>query len=509
MPPRMIRPALAATAALALGAVTVLGQGAQAAPGDQEAARSAVAAPISLSAPRTLTVQREGGVVYSDLGLRAIAHDAAFELRSTRASYGDPIRTVWESPTGEVALPPGTQTDFNSLPGLIDLTFTRVGSNTPAVTTSVGGCLSNYVTERVTPDAPATSPYPRNCYYNPYSLGSVQGIQTGWATSLMSSWVGLPLKKGRYTATVSIAEPYASSWNLAPQDSTRTIDLTVVKGEGPIPVDRRDRADARSDPSAPGSRPTAARDGAVPTTAPDLRSLPAWGIGLSPSGNRITFAATVWNAGTSPLVVDGFRRDGEDLMDAYQYFFDADGEQTGYQQVGRFEWDPRPTHQHWHFEDFATYTLLDSTQTEIERSKKEAFCLANTDAVDLTVQNAVWNVDNSDLSTACGDYSSLSVREVLASGWGDTYAQFRAGQAFGIKDLPNGTYYIRVAANPQGNLVESDTTNNVALRRIVLGGKPGKKRTLTVDKVGLIDEGCAYGGGGIVIDRTIAQRRGC
>ena len=30
-------------------------------------------------------------------------------------------------------------------------------------------------------------------------------------------------------------------------------------------------------------------------------------------------------------------------MDAYQYFFDADGNQTGYQKVGQMEWDARRT----------------------------------------------------------------------------------------------------------------------------------------------------------------------
>lgn len=501
MPSPLRRTSFAAVSALALTALAGAGQAATA--GEQD--RSTVAAPISLWAPSTLTLERMGGAVYTDLGLRAIAHDNAFEIRSSRASYDDPIRTVWDSPAGEVALPDGTQTDFNGLPGLVQVAFTKDGATKPASTTSVSGCFGGYITERVSPDAPATSPYPRQCYYNPYSLGSVQGIQAGWSTLMIPFGLAVRLKPGHYTATATIAEPYASSWNLAPQDATRTIDVTVTKGGGPYPIDRT--TSQATAPRPASSRPTADRAGDPPTTTPDLRSLPAWGIALSPNGKRLLFSATVWNAGTSPLVVDGFRRDGEDLMDAYQYFFDADGQQTGYQEVGQFEWDPRPTHLHWHFEDFASYTLLDASQTEIEKSKKEAFCLANTDAVDLTVPNARWNVDNSDLSTACGDYSSLSVREVLASGWGDTYAQFRAGQAFAIDDLPNGTYYIKVAANPGGNLIESDTTNNTALRKIVLSGKPGKKRKLSVEKVGIIDEGCV-GGGGVIIDRPFAPR-GC
>ena len=76
---------------------------------------------------------------------------------------------------------------------------------------------------------------------------------------------------------------------------------------------------------------------------------------------------------------------------------------------------------------------------------------------------------------------------MLAAGWGDTYAQFRAGQSFNLKNLPNGTYYIATIANPNHRLVESNTTDNVALRKIVIGGKAGA-RTVTVPQVGIIDE---------------------
>ena len=173
-------------------------------------------------------------------------------------------------------------------------------------------------------------------------------------------------------------------------------------------------------------------------------------------------------------------------MTAYQYFFDGDGEQVGYQQVGELHFHAA-NHNHWHFEDFATYRLLSADQEQVRRSGKQSFCLAATDMVDATVPNAEWQPDNTDLATACGDASALSIREVLQSGNGDTYHQFRAGQAISVKGLPNGTYYLSVLANPNGTLIESDTANNEALRRIRLGGKPGR-RTLRVSQVGIIDE---------------------
>lgn len=71
-------------------------------------------------------------------------------------------------------------------------------------------------------------------------------------------------------------------------------------------------------------------------------------------------------------------------------------------------------------------------------------------------------------------------------GWGDTYFQTVAGQSFDITKVPNGTYYIEVVANPLKVLHESDTGNDVSLRQVILGGKPGR-RTVRVPAVNGID----------------------
>lgn len=225
---------------------------------------------------------------------------------------------------------------------------------------------------------------------------------------------------------------------------------------------------------------------------PDLRSLPAWDIGISdgedgdvPGKDYMVFSANVWNAGPAPLVVDGFRSPGKELMDAYQYFYDAKGKQVGYTPTGTMEWDPRVGHEHWHFTDFASYRLLSADKSEIVRSGKEAFCLANTDAIDYTVKNANWHPNNTDLSTACGQQNSISVREVLDVGSGDTYTQYRPGQSFDVTDLKNGTYYIEVIANPEHRLRETNLKNNVALRKVILTGTTGARK-VTVPPIDLI-----------------------
>lgn len=483
MPRRTVLAGAAAVAAVALTSLSVLPADAEA-PAPAPAARAATSAPVLLWAPPKQTAYSYNGRVYVDLGLKLVAQDEPFELWSTRTSYAEGIRTVWRSAGGDVALPAGSMTDFNGLNNFVSLSFKKKGSK--AVTMTKDACLAG-TAERVRPDAAATSDYPRSCYYNPYSLGSVQGIQSGWAASLSTFERPLRLERGRYDVTARITPRYAIALGLSAAESTRTMRL-VVKRE-PTQDEPVGRAAAPTDPAPrPAAAPPTGPAAAPPAgPVPDLRSLPAWGIRMAPNGNYLQFSATVWNAGNSPLVVDGFRAEGEDEMEAYQYFFDADGEQTGYQEVGHMHWDAKPTHQHWHFKDFATYTLLRADKSEVVKSRKEAFCLANTDAVDLTVPEADWDVEGDDLSTACGDYSSLSIREVLASGWGDTYAQFRAGQSFDLRGLPNGTYWIAVVANPHDRLVEASTTNNVALRKIVLKGKPGARK-VKVPAVGIVKE---------------------
>jgi hypothetical protein len=181
-------------------------------------------------------------------------------------------------------------------------------------------------------------------------------------------------------------------------------------------------------------------------------------------------------------------------MDAYQYFY-KDGHPVARALVGNMEYDDRRGHKHWHFLQFARYSLLDSTQTEVVRSKKEAFCLAPTDAIDLTLPGAEWAPYLGGLGTQCGGPNAMWVREVLPLGWGDTYFQGLPGQSFEITDLPNGTYYIEVAANPLGLLHEQTADNNSELREVIISGPHGA-RTVTVPPWNGIDTEAPFQGGG-------------
>ncbi|WP_405734237.1 lysyl oxidase family protein [Streptomyces sp. NBC_00028] len=554
---RARRVALAAAAAL-----TVVVTGAGAAPGAGAAQAATPGKPKLklIAASNAVTLDRWEGEpgVYLDLGTYVTVDNAPLEFQVKRKSYKDPVvaqqilRDAKGKKIGSKALPAGLVKDFSGLPGFLEVSIKNAQGQ--EVSKPKGTFCPNNASGRLRPDAPATSHYPESCPTNPFTLGSVWGVEKGWAANSSTVDYDKPvdLPAGEYTAKVSVAKKYRDAFGI-PNDQ-RTIKVTVRQisdggggggaGRGmsaqhgghdmagmsgmaghsmahhygprgadePTPgalshaLEDRGLAHHLGDGAGhtdgsriapalkPNSkRPTGRAGVASNVPKPDLRSLPAWDIAITDGEDGdvagkdyLAFSANVWNAGPAPLVVDGFRKPGADLMDAYQYFYDAKGKQIGYAPTGTMEWDPRVGHEHWHFTDFASYRLLSADKQDIVKSGKEAFCLANTDAIDYTVKNANFKPYNTDLSTACGQQNSISVREVLDVGSGDTYTQYRPGQSFDVTDLPNGTYYIEVIANPEKRLQETNLKNNVALRKVVLGGTPGA-RTVQVPPVDLIN----------------------
>ncbi|WP_069771495.1 lysyl oxidase family protein [Streptomyces sp. LUP30] len=558
----LTRAAFAAGAALTV--VTVAG----AAPGADAAVASTPGKPQLklIAASKSVILDRYEGNsgVYLDLGTYVTVDNAPLELKVTRKSYKDPVVATQilrnGTKTTTRTLPAGTVKDFSGLTGFLEVSIKNAAG--VEVRKTQGAFCPNNASGRLRPDAPATSHYPESCSTNPFTLGSVWGVEKGWASNSSTVDYDAPvdLAPGEYTAKVSVAKKYRDLFGI-PNDQP-TIKVTVRQvtgGEGggvglrsstpsgdhtahggghdmagmegmegmtgmaaghhhgprgadaPTPSALSHALESRglahlgdgaghTDGSriapalkAAAARPTGRAGAPANVPKPDLRSLPAWDIavtdgedGDAPGKDYLAFSANVWNAGPAPLVVDGFRKPGAELMDSYQYFYDAKGKQVGYAPAGTMEWDPRTGHEHWHFTDFASYRLLAADQHEIVKSGKEAFCLANTDAIDYTVKNANWHPNNTDLSTACGEQNSISVREVLDVGSGDTYTQYRPGQSFDITGLPNGTYYIQVIANPANRLQETDTKNNVSLRKVVLGGTQGA-RTVKVPPVDLVD----------------------
>jgi hypothetical protein len=360
-------------------------------------------------------------------------------------------------------------------------------------------CPNDGQHQRVNDLGPQVPTYPLWCTAHPLMKGMVWGIDEGWAVGTLG-WEGvMPVKVpvGKYTLTVSIKEPYRQLFDIAAVDASRVIQLTVKKGdpeqEGFFP--RHEPPEGEPSSGVPEDTSPA------PATLPDLVALPAWSMGVYRRAGRefLGFAAMEWNAGPQPLVVEGFRQPDQDVMDAFQYFYE-NGEPVGRAPAGTMKFHAKKGHNHWHFKQFTEYTLLDETKTDAVKSNKRSWCLAPTDAVDLTVPGAEWQPGYVGLTTACGLASALWVRETLPVGWGDTYFQFVSGQAFDITGLPNGTYFVKVEANPLGALYETDLTNNVVLRKIKLRGEAGHRRVMVPPWNGIDTEDYGYGGFGFGAD---------
>jgi lysyl oxidase len=437
-------------------------------------------------AQNSITLSSFQGRVYLDPGVYAASLGSALQFDVQRASYTKPITLT------QVIHRPGGGTTTRSLPsslldgfnGLRDFLRLSVADTTGKVVASTRPlfCL-NANPERAVPDSARTNPYPPGCGGDPFPKSLVMGLARGWGADPASFSSSFPpptvrLAPGTYKVTAAIAPQYVRLLHITAADATASVKLTVVKGRGCCAAAAPKTASARARTLAPLPRvPSLVNPPAA--ALPDLVPLPSWGIGTRHdrrSGqDLLTFGATVWVGGNSPLDVEGFRSNGSPVMKAYQYFW-RNGHVVGRARAGTMGFDSKPGHDHWHFEQFARYQLLDSAKNLAVRSHKVGFCIAPTDPVNLLAPHAVWQPPSIGFGDfTCGLPTALWVQEMMPVGWGDTYFQSIAGQAFDITGVPNGTYYIEITANPQHVLYESNTHNDFSHRKVILGGTPGQR----------------------------------
>jgi Lysyl oxidase len=450
------------------------------------------------AAQRSVTVHSSQGFVDMDPGIWVASLGSALQFDVRRASYTKPvtITQVIHQPGGPAttrALPATVLDGWNGLKHFIRMTV-RNSAGKVVASPWLTFCPNTYDPERVSPDSPATTPYPQSCGFDPFPLSLVLGIAKGWATDPAEDYpfsslgpgpfMRLPL--GKYQVTDTVGANYVKLFHITAGAATQTVKVTVVKGRGAGPAAGHP---ARSGGRALPPLPRVPYLASPPQNAlPDLVPLPSWGISTSHTKagpDLLNFGATVWVGGNGPLDVEGFRTAGSPIMKAYQYFW-QNGKIIGRARAGTMGFDSKHGHNHWHFQQFARYSLLNSAHQLAVPSRKVGFCIAPTDPVDLLRPGATWQPSFLGFGGQCGSPTALWVQEELPLGWGDTYFQSVAGQSFNITNLPNGTYYIEIQANPEHVLYETDTSNDVSLRKVILGGRPGH-RTVQVPALDGID----------------------
>jgi hypothetical protein len=437
------------------------------------------------AAQNGMTVNSFRGRVGFDPGIWLAALGSPLEFDVQRAAYTKPVTLtqIIHPPYGGVIrrpLPPRLLDQWFGLKRFATLTM-RNSAGKVVLTRQATFCPNSYDPARVNPGSPPTSPYPMQCGYNPFTKAMVWGVQKGWAAE-PGSFVNGKFPLGVYHLTETISPEYARLFHIRARDATATVKVKVVKGHQCCPVPGCCAVGThRTHPTGPGQNPPGVRtlSNPPPSARPDLVALPAWGIKVphprKPTGtDLLTFGATVWIGGNSQLDVEGFRSHGSPIMKAYQYFW-QNGHVIGRARAGTMGFETGKGENHWHFEQFAKYVLLNSHKSQVVISHKVGFCIAPVDPIDLMIPQAVWNPGFTGFFGQCGSQSALWVTEKLPIGWGDTYEQSLAEQAFDITHVPNGTYYIKVIANPEKVLYETTTSNDISYRKVILGGTPGHR----------------------------------
>jgi hypothetical protein len=362
-----------------------------------------------------------------------------------------------------------------------------------------------------------------------YVLGRLIGLDRGWAMPAASSIDKLRrVAAGQYRLRMTI-DPLEAIADADRTNNVATIPVTVrtrvtsaeddelPPGMPPITSARAHDGHAAPEPEwyqtrlrvleaavearrarrEAGPAPRAGEPAPAPPTGvelPDLRSAPSYGISMQalPGGtgakprDLLRFGALTWNAGPGHLELESFRERGT-MLTAYQVFT-SDGERSTRQARGTMVWHAAPGHNHFHFSAFAGYTLTDLDGTLVRQGGKHSWCIVDTDQVDPTLPGVGATKRSYDSASDCGSMpGSLWARMSLSVGSGDFYSGGIAGQAFDVTSLPNGSYRIRVEANPTGVIAEADSSNNVSTRIVRLGGRPGN-RTVTARPIPTVDE---------------------
>jgi len=200
---------------------------------------------------------------------------------------------------------------------------------------------------------------------------------------------------------------------------------------------------------------------------PNLAPLPASEISVAKVNNRtlLRFAAVNTNVGLGPLELRAGGIDGTGQQ-VFQRIYRSDA--TFYDRLaGTMTYHPQ--HNHFHFNNFARYTLtrLGDVAGPAQTSEKTSFCVEDTTQIDLGLPGA----PRSGVYTTCNpDVQGLSV------GWGDRYGPSLDGQSIDITGDPEGDYHLTIETDPPsqsdssdgvpGQLAETDDSDNVSCIRL-------------------------------------------
>ncbi len=199
---------------------------------------------------------------------------------------------------------------------------------------------------------------------------------------------------------------------------------------------------------------------------PDIVSLPPSDVTLKVENGRtyLLFTTAYWNKGRGPLELvgdpktRGIKSDVERKV--FQRIYRLDGDYRE-RLSGTFLW--HQAHLHYHFQDFAKYTLTtaDTTGKPFKdfAQAKSTFCVRDSEPVDL----AHPGTEKTASYTICG-----KERQGISPGWADAYYYTYVDQRLDVTNAPVGQYLLTVLINPEDRFDEISKDNDKAEVLILL-----------------------------------------
>ncbi len=248
------------------------------------------------------------------------------------------------------------------------------------------------------------------------------------------------------------------------------------------PDDGSSHAQPLPDPESKPLQPSHSSASDPRLLLPDLITLPPYDLRIFnlPDGSReLRLSNTIWNSGQGPMELEGIHDRRLRQTHVVQHVHARVGTRLDY-PVGEFIF--HPTHEHWHFEGFSVYELWTLTPLgELDRlvssSDKISYCLMDTDIID--PEHPAYQTRR--LYASCGQGF-----QGLSTGWGDTYKSHLDGQSIPLSGVPDGFYALLSTANPDGILLEADTSNNTATLYLEIRGE----RLAQVTPAEIADQAC-------------------
>jgi hypothetical protein len=217
---------------------------------------------------------------------------------------------------------------------------------------------------------------------------------------------------------------------------------------------------------------------------PDLQTVVPKHLGLQKQQQEdiLRFTNGVANLGAGDFRMAPILDADGQIVSAQQEILDAGGDVVCADEVGEFLFHPE--HNHWHVSDVALYEVrfaLDdghggdygdvvANVHDFANSVKTTFCLID------------WYELGSNSNTNERAYWDCAAGlQGIQSGWVDQYHHALPDQNIDLTGVPAGVYYLLSTANPDGDYLESDVTNNSAWVSFRLRREGGNPKLLEID----------------------------